>query len=107
MSDELLTANIILYCKKWILHRGFLQKRPGSAGTFENDWFVEFTLNAASRLSIADERRVSIPTSSGAGMTSGPGSGGHHHPVGPDGKKRLNPTPVRTHPRECPGILSF
>jgi uncharacterized glyoxalase superfamily protein PhnB len=37
--------------------------------SFSTDWFVEFSLNAMSRLSIADEKRTSIKTSHGKGIT--------------------------------------
>lgn len=33
------------------------------------EWFVEFRLSGGSALSVADERRASIPSSGGAGLT--------------------------------------
>lgn len=63
------TANTILYCRNWgktvELYRDHL-KLPV---TFETDWFVEFRINQAARLSIADETRASIKSSHGAGVT--------------------------------------
>ena len=49
MPDELLRANIILYCKKWTRTVDFYKNGLALPVLFENDWFVEFTLNAASR----------------------------------------------------------
>ena len=36
---------------------------------FANDWFVEFSLTATSRLSIADQRRASVKSCAGQGFT--------------------------------------
>ena len=98
MPDELLTANIILYCKKWTCTVDFYKNGLALPVLFENDWFVEFTLNAASRLSIADERRASIQTSSGAGMTLALEVADINTLWARMEKKKLDPTPVRTHP---------
>jgi uncharacterized glyoxalase superfamily protein PhnB len=37
--------------------------------TFASDWFVEFQLGGTAHLSVADERRASIKSSQGAGIT--------------------------------------
>jgi uncharacterized glyoxalase superfamily protein PhnB len=37
--------------------------------TFASEWFVEFELTASARLSIADERRATIKSSRGQGIT--------------------------------------
>lgn len=36
---------------------------------FSTDWFIEFFLTKTSRLSIADERRASVKSSGGRGIT--------------------------------------
>jgi catechol 2,3-dioxygenase-like lactoylglutathione lyase family enzyme len=62
-------ANTILYCRKWEDTVGFYRDRLKLSVSFSTDWFVEFSLNAMSRLSIADEKRASIKTSHGKGIT--------------------------------------
>ena len=62
-------TNTILYCKKWeetvdFYHNGLKLLKISST-----DWFVEFKLNAWSRLSVADESRISIDSSQGKGIT--------------------------------------
>jgi uncharacterized glyoxalase superfamily protein PhnB len=37
--------------------------------TFSTDWFTEFRLNEMSRLSVADENRVTIKSGGGNGIT--------------------------------------
>ena len=62
-------ANTILYCGKWEETVRFYRDHLKLPVNFATDWFVEFTLNAMSRLSIADERRASIKSSHGNGIT--------------------------------------
>ena len=62
-------ANTILYCKKWQETVDFYKHRLGLPITFESDWFIEFKLTETARISIADERRASIKSSAGAGIT--------------------------------------
>jgi catechol 2,3-dioxygenase-like lactoylglutathione lyase family enzyme len=64
-----LTANTILYCRAWQATVAFYRDRLGLPITFESDWFVEFALAPGARLSIADERRATIKSSGGAGIT--------------------------------------
>lgn len=64
-----LTSNTILYCQKFDKTVYFYREFLGLPVLFENDWFVEFELNSVSRLSIADENRSSVKSSSGAGIT--------------------------------------
>jgi predicted enzyme related to lactoylglutathione lyase len=63
------TANTILYCRKWKETVIFYKTRLRLQVTTSNEWFVEFKLNEASRLSIADEARTSIDSSDGKGIT--------------------------------------
>lgn len=65
------SSNIILYCKKWEETVAFYQSGLGLPITAHNGWFVEFTLTDSSRLSVADESRTTIKSSSGNGITIG------------------------------------
>jgi catechol 2,3-dioxygenase-like lactoylglutathione lyase family enzyme len=69
MRAGFLTSNTILYCRKWDQTVHFYRDLLALPVLFENDWFVEFELNSASRLSIADERRTSIKSNNGTGIT--------------------------------------
>ncbi len=62
-------ANTILYCSKWEETVRFYRDQLRLTVSFSTDWFVEFSLNAASRLSIVEEKRASIKTSRGKGIT--------------------------------------
>lgn len=63
------TANTILYCKAWEETVAFYRDRLGLPVTFTSSWFVEFEVTPGARLSIADERRASVKSSGGAGIT--------------------------------------
>jgi predicted enzyme related to lactoylglutathione lyase len=63
------TANTILYCRKWKETVVFYKTQLRLQVTTSNEWFVEFKLNEASRLSIADEARTSIDSNDGKGIT--------------------------------------
>ncbi len=69
MGFQFQTANMILYCEKWHQTVRFYRDGLGLPVSFENDWFVEFFLNAASCLSIAAADRASIESNKGAGIT--------------------------------------
>lgn len=60
---------MILYCNKWEQTVCFYKDLLQLPVTFSSDWFVEFTLNPASRVSIADEKRASIKSCRGKGIT--------------------------------------
>jgi predicted enzyme related to lactoylglutathione lyase len=63
------STNTILYCTNWEQTVEFYRtglKLPVLSST---EWFVEFKLNAMSRISVADEARTSIRSSSGNGIT--------------------------------------
>jgi len=62
-------ANTILYCSRWQDCVDFYRDGLGLDVAFEKDWFVEFSLNAASRLSIAEARRASVQSAGGRGIT--------------------------------------
>jgi uncharacterized glyoxalase superfamily protein PhnB len=63
------SANTILYCRHWKKTVAFYRDQLGLAVNFSNDWFVEFCLSGQTRLSIADERRASVKSCSGRGIT--------------------------------------
>lgn len=62
-------ANTILYCSRWRECVAFYRDGLGLPVAFENDWFVEFTLNSAAGLSVADARRTSVESAGGTGIT--------------------------------------
>lgn len=62
-------ANTILYCSRWQECVEFYRDGLGLDVASENDWFVEFSLNPDSRLSVADARRASIESAGGRGIT--------------------------------------
>ncbi len=64
-----INANTILYCKKWQETVDFYKNHLGLSITHDSDWFIEFKLTDTAHISIADERRASIKSSGGAGIT--------------------------------------
>lgn len=68
-NHSLKSANTILYCKNWSETVAFYQRDLGLPITFASDWFVEFQLTETARVSIADEKRATIKSSGGAGIT--------------------------------------
>lgn len=69
MNIPLITTNIIFYCSKWELTVRFYKEQIGLPVLFSTDWFVEFRLNQMARLSIADEKKASIKSNEGQGVT--------------------------------------
>nr|CBX30809.1 hypothetical protein N47_E43210 [uncultured Desulfobacterium sp.] len=65
----MISTNMILYCKEWEKTVRFYKERLHLPVNFSNDWFMEFSLTANSRLSIADEKRSSIKSCAGKGIT--------------------------------------
>lgn len=63
------TTNTILYCREWDKTVRFYRDQLQLTVTFATDWFVEFQLNSASRLSIADEKRATVKSCGGRGLT--------------------------------------
>src|SRR4051794_31270024 len=66
---EFQTVNTILYCQRWQETVDFYQQCLNLPINFASDWFVEFSLTATARLSVADERRATIKSSTGTGLT--------------------------------------
>jgi len=98
MYYRLKTANTILYCRNWQDTVHFYRDRIGLPVLFANDWFVEFSLTATSRLSIADERRASVKSCAGQGFTLALEVEDLRtaHRYAQDAG--LTPTPMRSHP---------
>ena len=67
--NHLITANTILYCKEWEKAVRFYRDDLQLPIHFSTDWFVEFGLNATSRLGLADENRSTIKSCGGKGLT--------------------------------------
>jgi len=63
------TANTIFYCRKWEETVRFYRDHLNLTVNFSSDWFVEFCLSPSCRLSIADEKRASIKSCNGKGIT--------------------------------------
>lgn len=68
---QIISANTILYCRKWEETVAFYQTGLQLPVTVSTEWFVEFQLTTTSRLSVADESRTSIKSSDGKGVTVG------------------------------------
>lgn len=66
---NIVTVNTIIYCRQWDSTVAFYRELLALPVTAELEWFVEFELNAGARLSVADESRTSIRSSSGKGLT--------------------------------------
>lgn len=69
MHEHLKTVNVILYCQKWDETVRFYRDHLQLPVNFSTGWFVEFRLSAASRLSIADEKRSTVKSGGGRGIT--------------------------------------
>lgn len=69
MAEPCLSANTILYCKKFQETLAFYQVMLDHDGRALAEWFVEFPLNKTAMLSIADERRARIKSAGGCGIT--------------------------------------
>jgi uncharacterized glyoxalase superfamily protein PhnB len=66
---SLKSTNTILYCRRWQETVDFYRDKLQFPITFASDWFVEFQLAGAAHLSVADERRATVKSSGGAGIT--------------------------------------
>lgn len=60
---------MILYCGKWEKTVRFYKEGLSLPVIFNTNWFVEFSLNETSRISIADEHKSSIKSSEKKGIT--------------------------------------
>lgn len=62
-------ANTILYCRNWQETVAFYRDGIKLLVLSSNDWFVEFKLNEAARLSVANEARATVKSGDGKGLT--------------------------------------
>ena len=62
-------ANTILYCRNWLETVAFYRDGIKLLVLSSNDWFVEFKLNEAARLSVANEVRTTVKSGDGKGLT--------------------------------------
>ncbi len=98
MYKILKTANMILYCKEWENTVRFYRDQLHLSVNFSTDWFVEFHLTSNSRLSIADEKRSSIPSCGGKGVTLAMEVDDIEAAWKYTMKNGLKPTEIRKHP---------
>lgn len=61
--------NTILYCKKFAETVKFYRDILKFPVVFEKGWFTEFKITETSYVSIADEKKTSVKSSNGAGIT--------------------------------------
>ena len=97
MDKRIKTANTILYCGKFEETVEFYRDHLKLPVNFSTDWFVEFCLSAASRLSIADEKRASIKSCRGKGVTLALEVENIDKAWEDIDKAGLNPTGIRKH----------
>src|SRR5262245_5288530 len=91
------SANTILYCRAWSETVAFYRDSLGLPVNFASEWFVEFALTESARLSIADERRATIKSSQGAGITLTFEVADADALWAQFDRAGLQPTPCRTH----------
>lgn len=63
------SCNTVLYVSRFAQCVGFYRETLGLRVRFERDWFVEFEVAGGARLSVADQRRCTIASGGGAGIT--------------------------------------
>ena len=98
MHKNVITANIILYCKEWDATVRFYRDGLHLPVLFSADWFIEFGLTETSRLSIADEKHASVKSCKNAGITLTLQVQDINAAREFAEKMGLTPTEVKTHP---------
>jgi predicted enzyme related to lactoylglutathione lyase len=98
IETTLKTVNTILYCKEWEETVRFYRDLLHLPVTFVADWFVEFRLNTVSKVSIADEKRSSIKSCGGKGVTLALEVEDIEMVMESMDKNGLNPTVIKQHP---------
>jgi len=101
------STNTILYCGKWEDTVRFYRDKLKLPVSFSTDWFVEFSLNTTSRLSIADEKRASVKTSNGKGITLSWEVESVDRSWEDAQKNGLTPTEIRKHPWDARAFYLF
>lgn len=67
---KILAANTIIYCRRWPESMHFYRDVLQLGISFQKDeWFIEFVVNGAAHLSIADAAKCTIPPGGGVGIT--------------------------------------
>lgn len=67
---KILAANTIIYCRHWPESVHFYRDVLQLGISFQkDDWFIEFVVNGAAHLSIADAAKCTIPPGGGIGLT--------------------------------------
>jgi len=94
---EIKTVNTILYCKKWEETVCFYRECLSLPISFSTDWFVEFCLSTTSRLSVVDEKRASIKSCNGKGITLSLEVENIDNTWGIFEKAGINPTTIKRH----------
>ncbi|MDD4835713.1 MAG: VOC family protein [Synergistales bacterium] len=98
MKGPFLTANTILYCRDWSRTVQFYRDQLGLPVLFSSQWFIEFAINDTARLSVADEKRSSIKSCGGQGITVTLEVRDIRSIWEKFDKAGLTPTPIKTHP---------
>lgn len=68
-ADGFSSMNTVLYCRRFQETVTFYEQILGLARGYCNEWFVEFQVAPGAFLSVADQRRASVKTASGGGIT--------------------------------------
>lgn len=68
-ADGFCAMNTVLYCRRFQDTVAFYEHMLGLSRCHSNDWFVEFQIAPGAFLSVADERRATVKTAAGAGIT--------------------------------------
>ena len=62
-------TNTIIYCERWAETVAFYRDRLCLAVAYQGDWLVEFQLLSSAYLSVADQRRTTMTSAAGKGLT--------------------------------------
>jgi catechol 2,3-dioxygenase-like lactoylglutathione lyase family enzyme len=68
-EDAINRSNTILYCRRWAATVAFYRDALALPVHLATDWFVEFQVAGGAFVSIADERRASVKSGGGGGIT--------------------------------------
>jgi len=91
-------VNTVLYCRRFAETVAFYRDRLGFAASLDREWFVELEVCPGARISVADERRASVPSAGGAGLTLTLRVGDVDAVRDRLAASGLEPEPVRAHP---------
>ncbi len=97
-KQNYLTTNVILYCQKWEETVRFYRDVLCLAPVFSLDWFIEFSLNEKSRLSIANQAKSSIKIPGQKGITITLQVANIDRIWDDFYRMKIDPTPIKIHP---------